>query len=52
MDKDLNNFKKWLKKFGLEIDGKVDDKILKRYVFFLLTFILSVFNKLLVSYPV
>ncbi|XP_025207495.1 interaptin-like [Melanaphis sacchari] len=30
MDKDLTNFKKWFQHLGLEVDGKIDDEVLKK----------------------
>ncbi|CAH1732833.1 unnamed protein product [Aphis gossypii] len=30
MDKDLTNFKKWFQHLGLEVDGKLDDEVLKK----------------------
>lgn len=36
MDKDLINLKKWFNKLGLEIDGIVDDEILKKYAHYII----------------
>lgn len=30
MDKDLTNFKKWFRQLGLEVDGKINDELLKK----------------------
>ncbi|XP_060857350.1 dynein heavy chain-like protein 2 [Metopolophium dirhodum] len=30
MDKDLQNFKKWFRQLGLEMDGKINDEVLKK----------------------
>lgn len=32
MDRDLMNMKKWLTNLGLEVDGKISDDELKKYV--------------------
>lgn len=30
MDKDLMNFKKWFRQLGLEVDGKINEEMLKK----------------------
>lgn len=43
-EKDLNDLKKWFKNLGLEIDGKIKDDDIKKYV------IISIYLKTILQY--
>lgn len=44
MDKDVVNLKKWFNNLGLNIDGSVDDEVLKKYARYIVMYYAMIYN--------